>query len=170
MKIGNIWTDQYGDRPENINVDTLVVHTMYHPEDNDCFCAVKCKSWLDQCGVSAHYIIDRKGTVVQTVALDKMAWHAGESQMPYADDQRTRVNDFSIGVELLASEDEPATEEQYKSLVELTSLLMDDYDIASIVGHQHIAPERKSDPWNFDWAKLKSQLEAEVPGDLRIGV
>ena len=47
---------------------------------------------------------------------------------------------------------------------------MDDYDIASIVGHQHIAPARKSDPWNFDWAKLKSQLEAEVPGDLRIGV
>lgn len=47
--------------------------------------------------VSAHFVIDRDGSVIQMVRTEHKAWHAGTSQM----DGRRDVNDYSIGIELI---------------------------------------------------------------------
>ncbi|MCS6278390.1 MAG: N-acetylmuramoyl-L-alanine amidase [Opitutus sp.] len=50
-------------------------------------------------GVAPHYLIGRKGEVIQLVEDNDMAYHAGVSTMPDGDG-RTGVNYFSIGIEL----------------------------------------------------------------------
>ena len=50
-------------------------------------------------GVSAHFVIDRDGTVYQCVSLKDKAWHAGVSQWPNGTKQKN-CNDFTIGIEL----------------------------------------------------------------------
>jgi N-acetylmuramoyl-L-alanine amidase len=54
--------------------------------------------WLCQprAQASAHLVIGRDGQVVQLVAFNRKAWHAGTSQW----DGRRGVNAFSIGIEL----------------------------------------------------------------------
>jgi len=37
----------------------------------------------------------------------------------------------------------------------LIASLKKQYPIKSVVGHQDIAPGRKTDPWNFDWKRLQ---------------
>jgi AmpD protein len=65
------------------------------------------------------------------------------------------VNDFSIGVEMLNTLDGQYTEAQYKAVNNLIAYLKKQYPIKFVVGHKDIAPDRKADPWNFDWKKLK---------------
>jgi N-acetylmuramoyl-L-alanine amidase len=48
-------------------------------------------------GASVHYIIGKDGQIIQMVDLEKKAWHAGPSALQ----DRSDVNDFSIGVEIV---------------------------------------------------------------------
>lgn len=105
--------------------------------------------------VSAHLLVLRDGRLVQFVALDKRAWHAGKSS--YAG--REACNDFSIGIELEGTDElryEPA---QYATLAMLVPALLDAYPTLGrerIVGHSDIAPGRKTDPGPaFDWSWLR---------------
>lgn len=108
--------------------------------------------------VSAHCVIWRDGPIWQYVPFAQRAWHAGVS----AFDGRTQCNDFSIGIELEGTDDLPYTEQQYQSLVSLTRWLMQQYPAITldrIVGHEHIAPGRKTDPGPaFDWTRFKSMI------------
>lgn len=47
--------------------------------------------------VSAHYVIDRDGSVVRMVPVEEKAWHAGASSL-FGD---PRVNTISIGIEMV---------------------------------------------------------------------
>lgn len=105
-------------------------------------------------GVSAHYIIDREGRISEFVPPTRLAFHAGKSKMPDPADGRESVNNFSIGIELLGSENSGFTELQYQSLRALISLLKSKFSIKHIVGHSDIAPGRKIDPIGFDWSRL----------------
>ncbi len=106
--------------------------------------------------VSSHFLVRRDGQVVQFVACNKRAWHAGVSTWR----GRSRCNDFSIGIELEGSDSEPFTERQYTVLVRLTRCLKRGYPIGDIVGHSDIAPERKTDPGPFfDWERYAAQLK-----------
>lgn len=116
--------------------------------------------------VSAHYAIARDGTIIQFVDDNDRAWHAGRSRMP--NDERTGVNDFSIGIELMAShpKDDPTvktlsdgyTDEQYKALNDLISKFCEKYSIENVVGHDEIAPGRKTDPGPlFQWEKVRTE-------------
>jgi AmpD protein len=108
--------------------------------------------------VSAHLLIYRSGEVVQFVPLLKRAWHAGVSNYQ----GRERCNDFSIGIELEGSDDEPFEPVQYQALVNVLNSLIAHYPNLSsenIVGHSDIAPGRKTDPGPyFDWNLLRSRL------------
>jgi len=109
---------------------------------------------IHQLRVSSHLLIRRDGEVVQYVPFTKRAWHAGESCYG----ERTCCNDFSIGIELEGADDIPYEPKQYEVLQTLIQLLRDCYPTISaqdIVGHCHIAPERKTDPGPaFEWARL----------------
>ena len=104
--------------------------------------------------VSSHLVIGRGGAVYQSVAFDKRAWHAGESEFQ----GRTRCNDFSIGIELIGDEEGPFTAEQYRSLSSICDRLCVTYEIPSehIVGHRDISPGRKVDPGaDFDYLRIR---------------
>ncbi len=79
--------------------------------------------------------------------------------MPFEDDRREGVNDFSIGIELLTSPAQDFTEAQYLELANLINAICSRHPIRNIVGHDHIAPGRKSDPGpTFNWKHLKNLL------------
>ncbi|SLM64590.1 MULTISPECIES: 1,6-anhydro-N-acetylmuramyl-L-alanine amidase AmpD [Dickeya] len=110
--------------------------------------------------VSAHCLIRRDGEIVQYVAFDKRAWHAGVSVFQ----GRERCNDFSIGIELEGTDTEPFTPEQYQSLARVTRLLSKEYGMTSdrITGHSDIAPGRKTDPGPaFDWARYQQLWQTQ---------
>ncbi|NRP94627.1 1,6-anhydro-N-acetylmuramyl-L-alanine amidase AmpD [Marinobacterium sp. xm-g-59] len=108
--------------------------------------------------VSAHLLIERTGRVVQFVPFNKRAWHAGQSSF----DGREQCNDFSIGIELEGSDDQPFTDQQYDQLVQITEQLLTHYPLITphrITGHSDIAPGRKTDPGPcFDWDRYLNTL------------
>ena len=103
--------------------------------------------------VSSHFFIDRTGELFQCVSCDDAAYHAGLS----AFHGEAACNGFSIGIELEGCDFEPFNEAQYTTLLRLLPQLQAAYPIKAITGHQHIAPERKTDPGHFfDWSRLQS--------------
>lgn len=114
---------------------------------------------LDGVAVSAHLLIARSGQITQFVPFNARAWHAGVSHWR----GRQGCNDFSIGIELEGTDERPYTKAQYRSLVRVTKALLARYPRMSpeaIVGHQDIAPHRKTDPGSaFDWARYLNALQ-----------
>ena len=109
--------------------------------------------------VSSHLLIKRDGELVQFVAFDQRAWHAGQSSF----EGRDNCNDFSIGIELEGTDYGSFTLLQYQQLsAVITALQMSYPGLASgqIQGHSDIAPGRKTDPGPFfDWTLLRQMLQ-----------
>lgn len=106
--------------------------------------------------VSAHLLIKRSGEVVQFVDFANKAWHAGVSHYK----GRENCNDFSIGIELEGSDDIKYTDNQYTALNEILDFLKNKYPIKYIVGHNEIAPKRKTDPGKaFEWQRITNHNE-----------
>jgi AmpD protein len=104
--------------------------------------------------VSAHLLIQRSGAITQYVAFDRRAWHAGVSHWR----GRDVCNDFSIGIEVEGTEDQPFEAVQYTVLNQVLDGLILEYPLLSrarIAGHEDIAPGRKWDPGPyFDWERI----------------
>ena len=107
--------------------------------------------------VSSHFFVRRDGELIQFVACDRRAWHAGSSQWR----GRQRCNDFSIGIELEGTDALPYADIQYLELARLTSEIASRYSIQDIAGHSDIAPGRKTDPGPcFDWVRYRSLIKS----------
>jgi len=107
--------------------------------------------------LSAHFVIRRNGQLLQFVSCNERAWHAGVS----AWNGRPRCNDFSVGVELEGLEGDPFEEAQYETLIPLLDALCDRYPIKAVAGHEHVAPDRKTDPGpGFQWSRLNALANA----------
>ncbi|MDQ6992321.1 MAG: 1,6-anhydro-N-acetylmuramyl-L-alanine amidase AmpD [Mariprofundus sp.] len=108
--------------------------------------------------VSAHFVVERNGSVTQFVACQQRAWHAGIS----AWQGRSNCNDFSIGIEMIGDERQPFTPPQYRETARLCRHLIHRYPHLgrdTIVGHQDIAPGRKWDPgMQWDWPRFHRSL------------
>ena len=101
--------------------------------------------------VSSHFVIERNGRVLQLVSCADAAHHAGVSAFR----GRSGCNAFSVGIELEGCDFEAFTEAQYQALLPLLHALLAAYPVEAVIGHQHIAPGRKSDPGHFfDWPLL----------------
>jgi AmpD protein len=102
--------------------------------------------------VSAHFLIRRRGELLQFVAGDMRAWHAGVSRFL----ERERCNDFSIGVELEGTGEHRYTDPQYRVLASLTRALCARWPLRWVAGHSDVAPGRKTDPGPcFDWIRYQ---------------
>lgn len=116
MTIAFIGSNHHGDR-NGTRVDTIVIH---HTGDDMPHAAVK---WFRNrhSRVSAHYVIERDGQVVQMVEEDRAAWHAGLGKLPWETCHYYNVNLRSIGIELVNLGDgkQPFTDEQYRALAQL---------------------------------------------------
>ena len=161
----------HDERPEPAEISLLVIHGISLPpgeyggpyidqlflgclpaEDHPYFAG------LQGLRVSSHFLIRRDGEIVQYVSALQRAWHAGVSQFA----GRERCNDFSLGIELEGTDDSPYDSQQYPALAALTLVLQARWPMIRadrIVGHQHIAPGRKTDPGPaFDWLRYRALL------------
>jgi N-acetylmuramoyl-L-alanine amidase len=143
-------------RPAGAEIDILVLHYTGMKTAEEALARL-CDT---DAAVSAHYTIDRDGTVYALVPEDCRAWHAGAS---YWAGERN-VNGRSIGIELVNPGHEfgyiPFADEQIAALVELAHGILGRHPIPPhrVVGHSDVAPARKKDPGElFPWWKLAEQ-------------
>lgn len=121
------------------------------------------KAWLTDPAskVSAHYLIGRAGELIQMVDDNDTAWHAGESEWGGV----KGVNAFSIGIELVNSNDEKMEypDAQMAVCADLVTAICLERKIKNqnVVGHKDIAPGRKTDPAGFDWIGFRARLASE---------
>lgn len=164
----------YDCRPPGSDIDLLVIHNISLPPgqfEGDCIeqFFTNCLDWEEHeffskikgVQVSAHFLIRRSGELIQFVAVQDRAWHAGQSSVQ----GRQACNDFSIGIELEGTDDVPYTAHQYRVLSVLSATLMRAYPGITpdrIVGHSDIAPGRKTDPGPaFDWCAYRKDLSGQ---------
>lgn len=169
--VRHVPSPNFDERPPGMTPEVLVIHAISLPPGEfggpgieQLFC-----NCLDPAGhpyyaeingleVSAHFLVCRSGEIVQFVPVHKRAWHAGKSWI----EGRERVNDFSIGIELEGSDEQPFEAAQYRSLAALSKLLMQAFPAITpgrIYGHSDISPGRKTDPGpNFEWARYRAAL------------
>jgi len=135
-------------------IDTIVLHSSYDALGSKPYDLDGLIKEYQQYGVAPHFLIDREGSVYQLVDEKNIAYHAGVSKTP---DGRTGVNNFSIGIELMNTKEDNYTENQYSSLNTLIDYLENQYPIKYVIGHDTIAPDRKTDPWNMEWERITSK-------------
>ena len=109
--------------------------------------------------VSCHYLVNRRGKIIQMVKDKNIAWHAGKSMWK----QFKNLNKNSIGIELVNRGHQFGyqnfSSNQIKSLIKLCKDLKKKYSIKKedFLGHSDIAPLRKTDPGEkFPWKKLST--------------
>lgn len=167
----HIPSPNFDKRLDSANIDLLVIHNISLPPGkfggtfiSDLFTNkldFDADPYFDQLRslhVSSHFLIRRDGNVVQFVSANERAWHAGVSSFG----GRERCNDFSIGIELEGTDFVAFEPAQYAQLVMLTHALQRSYPLKFVMGHEHIAPGRKTDPGPFfDWARYQEAWHSE---------
>jgi N-acetyl-anhydromuramoyl-L-alanine amidase len=158
----------FGSRPEQNSIDLVVLHSISLPPgqyggvhvqelftnrlDWDAHPYFRQMRGVE---VSAHFYIQRGGQLFQFVSCDMRAWHAGKSSF----NGRANCNDYSIGIELEGLEGGGFEGAQYRQLTSLLHGIRQQYPIKYVVGHEHIAPGRKTDPGSgFDWVRLRHSV------------
>ena len=136
-------------------IDALFTNTL--PADGHEFFAS-----VQALRVSSHALIRRTGEIVQYVGLNRRAWHAGQSHWK----GRSNCNDFSVGIELEATDTTAYETAQYVVLSRLIAATRRAYPTIApenIVGHSDVAPGRKTDPGvAFDWRLLRALIRFEL--------
>lgn len=110
--------------------------------------------------VSAHYVVEKNGRIIQMVKDQYRAWHAGKSYWRGESD----MNAASIGIEIVNGGArcgyELFPDKQMKAVATLCHNAMKNHDIPSqnVLAHSDIAPARKIDPdYLFPWRGLAEQ-------------
>ncbi len=170
--VRKVISPNYDHRPDGSEIDLLVIHSIslplgefggeyidqlftnsLNPKEHHYFAGVALPK------VSAHILINRKGLITQYVPFAQRAWHAGISDY----EGRMNCNDYSVGIELEGCDNMRFTQKQYDSLVNITEAIIRFWPKITkqrIIGHCHIAPDRKTDPGAmFDWGKYYSLLK-----------
>ncbi|MGD9600356.1 MAG: 1,6-anhydro-N-acetylmuramyl-L-alanine amidase AmpD [Gammaproteobacteria bacterium] len=164
-------------RPADAIIDMLVIHAISLPpqEFGGGFVDALFMGTLDPAAhpalgtlagvrVSAHFLIDRGGNVVQFVPLSARAWHAGVSSFGGV----PACNDRALGIELEGADTCPFTAAQYDRLAALCAALfgaLPALRLSRVIGHADIAPGRKTDPGPcFDWVRFRAALAARLRG------
>lgn len=107
-------------------------------------------------GVSAHYVVEEDGRVLQLVPESRRAWHAGQSIWA----GETDMNSASIGIEIIHpghGDPRPYAARQIAAVAALARDICRRHAIAPerVLAHSDIAPGRKQDPGEFfPWDEL----------------
>jgi AmpD protein len=177
QEVSRVPSPNYEARPQDCDIDLIVVHGISLPPGqygggyvHDLFNnrldprSHEYFREIEGLKVSAHCLIERDGALTQFVSFRDRAWHAGASCWR----ERENCNDFSVGIELEGSDDEPYELIQYEQLARVVIALRNQYPALSeqaICGHSDIAPGRKTDPGPFfDWQLLQQKLREQVNG------
>ena len=147
------WSPNADDRPAGCAIDSLILHYTGMPGA----AAALARLCDPAAKVSAHYLLDEDGDIVQLVPEERRAWHAGASAWA----GRARLIDCSIGIELVNPGHEwgyrPFAEAQYEACIALCRGILARWPIPPrrVLAHSDVAPARKQDPGElFDWRRL----------------
>lgn len=172
MSLEQIFLDKYPHkRVYNVNQkdrpslpDGIVIHSMGQYIEGYGHAS----DFLEELGLSAHYLIEADGTVLECVDPERQAYHAGKSEFK----GETGLNSTFVGIELLVEgeynygtflkaikDPDSFTLEQADSAAVMCSLLNKWYDIPTdrIVRHSDVSgsdvrDDPKKDPGSgFDW-------------------
>jgi N-acetylmuramoyl-L-alanine amidase len=140
-------------RSPGMTIDTIILHSMSMATDVD---AIQILCAADP-GVSAHYLLDEHGRIIQLVPEIRRARHAGQSMWAGSTD----LNSRSIGIEV-STPGQPLgyaefNDRQVDAVVALCREIIARYGIGSrrILAHSDVAPSRKQDPGEkFPWERL----------------
>jgi N-acetylmuramoyl-L-alanine amidase len=157
--------------------DVLLLHYTGMPAGRGMNACERAVRWLttEESQVSCHYVVDEDGRVLQLVAEDRRAWHAGVGAWK----GETDINSASIGIEIVnpghfwdmsaaAFSDRSGTPEVHPGYAEfpdgqIEAVIALARDIVArnripaenVIAHSDIAPSRKSDPGEkFPWNRL----------------
>lgn len=121
--------------------------------------------WLEELGLSAHYLINIDGSITKLRNSDQVAWHAKGH------------NQDTIGIEVLVPgihtyetfketiAEQWVNIDQYNTLVEWTVTIMNYWGIPvqRVLRHSDIDPKRKIDPGKgFPWEEFIHELKQKV--------
>ncbi len=143
----------HGERRDGLEADILVLHYTATPS------AQVALDWLcmPEREVSAHYLVDETGGIVQMVGEDRRAWHAGRASWK----GETDINSRSIGIEIQNEGPEgeyPDFPETQMAAVEALCLdILTRHDIPPerVHANSDVSPGPKNDPGEkFDWGRL----------------
>ena len=161
----------FNDRPAHTEIQLVVIHNISLPpsqfgggyieqffQNQLDWQAHPYFQTIEGMQVSAHLLILRSGEVLQFVNFNDRAWHAGRSSYL----GKKECNDYSIGIELEGSDDQPFESVQYAVLAQVVASLQQAYPKIQqhLAGHSDIAPRRKTDPGPyFDWHYFRELLQ-----------
>ena len=154
MKITSYFSPNYSKKSRlKKDIKFVIIHYTGMQSEIESF-----KRLMDpQYKVSSHYLINRKGKIIQMVKEKNIAWHAGKSKWK----KFKNLNNYSIGIELVNKGHQFGyqnfSQRQISSLIKLCKKLKKKYFIKkeNFLGHSDIAPLRKADPGEkFPWKKL----------------
>lgn len=173
------------DRMPTAPVDMVMLHfcsdVIANPEDP--FNVTRIEEIFTSYTVSSHYLIGRDGTVYRFVPENRVAFHAGTGNLDWAPERTNRLNEFSIGIEMLnvgsandmkifMSPEKYAafakkhpdwigyTDAQYAALDALLKGIKSrnpaiQMDRKHIIGHDEYAGPRRTDPGEtFDYTRI----------------
>ncbi|MEE2951723.1 MAG: N-acetylmuramoyl-L-alanine amidase [Pseudomonadota bacterium] len=107
--------------------------------------------------VSSHYLVHEDGRIVQMVAEERRAWHAGRGSWRGKGD----INSRSIGIEIVnggyVAGLPPYSDSQIEAVIALCRDCVTRHGIEPhrVLAHSDIAPDRKEDPGeHFPWDRL----------------
>lgn len=146
----------FGERRDGKSADILLLHytgmeTGRCAEDRLCD---------PQSEVSCHYLVHEDGRIVQMVAEQRRAWHAGRSFWK----GETDINSRSVGIEIVNGGHDfglpPFPDRQIDAVIELARDIVTRHAIVPerVLAHSDVAPGRKLDPGElFPWARLAEE-------------
>ena len=157
MKINFLYSpNQNVENRTQKEINYIVIHYTGMQSERACIKRLASK----KSKVSAHYLINREGTITKMVDEKNIAWHAGKSKWK----NLVNINRQSIGIELVNKGHrfgyENFSSNQISKLILLCKILTKKYKIkrSNIVGHSDIAPFRKKDPGEkFPWQYLSKK-------------
>lgn len=143
----------HGERARGAPIDMVILHYTGMPTAE----AALLRLCDPRAEVSAHYLVNEDGSILQCVPEARRAWHAGRSFWKGERD----INSRSIGVEIVNPGHENGyrafPDKQIDAVIALVADICRRHDIHPwmVLGHSDIAPERKQDPGElFPWARL----------------
>jgi hypothetical protein len=111
--------------------------------------------------VSAHYYVERDGTIHHLVNDNDVAWQTGATSGPHANIN----NETSIGIETEHRDGQqnwPDAQVRAEAQIAARILKERGLTINDVYGHSDVAPERKQDPVDFPWDKFRGYVAQEM--------
>jgi LysM repeat protein len=104
VPIHNLYLPLENSRPRRENITHVVIHFSSNAatKPQDPYIVQDVYNIFVNYGVSAHYLIGRGGEIYRLVDENRVAFHAGKGNLPGFPKYKDKLNEYSIGIEILA--------------------------------------------------------------------